>query len=177
MQTSMGDMAQRRDGIGIMPPDMGPAPAERTPWLIRLALAGALLVFFVAIAVIYQRYLSTPPTDCNIVIIGNRNLQDAVVTVDDVETSSGRDVSLKVILQEENAYLARFFLPSGTYHVRMVLADGKVLIEDEPYVPPGRSCIYNAAARFPLTPNHSTMPATAPAVDARESSNGKRSSN
>jgi hypothetical protein len=65
-----------------------------------------------------------------------------------------------VVLGEQNGYRARFFLSSGTYRVRLVKSDGMVLLDDDPFIPPGRYCTYDLARLYPETMEPPRQPAT-----------------
>lgn len=132
---------------------------QPSAWFIRGTLVAAFALFVGSAAIIYYRFSRTPETNCNIMVLANRTLAGSEVSVQRVVRDGRPPEPLKVVLAEQNAYRARFFLASGTYRVRLVKADGALLLDDDPFIPPGRYCTYDLARLYPETPETLRRPA------------------
>lgn len=115
-----------------------PIASRRSAFGIHLAIFASFALFAVTMAIIYYFFITTPETDCSLYVYGNEAMDQAVATLEGPPNSAQQDKqSYTVKLERANDYSARFFLPSGTYHLKVVGADGRVLVDNAPFIPPG----------------------------------------
>lgn len=130
---------------------------EKMSWWVRLALLGGALLFALSVFVLYYQFWMTPETNCGIVVLGTNALSDAKVVVERVTADPSDELRLSALIERDNAYEARFFLPSGTYKMSVVNAHGQIILnEPAEFVPPDRRLILDLRQRFPATRPAST---------------------
>ena len=132
-----------------------------TPWRVRLGLVAAFVVFGLAASAIYYMYLVTPQTDCNIQIHGNKAWDQAITQVA-LEHSASSETFYSVTLNAENQYSSRFFLSSGTYHIKIIDAQGVVRFDTRTFIPPGFRQQYNLALNPEAAASAPWRPASRP---------------
>lgn len=135
---------------------------EKTPWKIWLALIAAACIFILATSVIYYRFITTPPTDCNIFVTGNHSLDGYNVIVERVTGDETKKRTLQDTLNKGNQYQARFFLPSGTYRVEVWDKQPSRIASESEFVPPNSRLVLDLNRKFPAPTESSPAPATSP---------------
>lgn len=121
-----------------MSPSTGESESTRTPWYIWFWLTCALAIFALAAFVIYYRFMTTPETNCSIVVQGNKDLEGCTITVERVTLTDGELQRLTDTFNQGNGNATRFFLPSATYRVQLWSKE-QALLQTYPneFIPPG----------------------------------------
>jgi hypothetical protein len=125
--------------------------AEGKPWGIWLALVATFALFIMTTGVIYIRFVTTPVTDCGVVVAGNKSLDGYSVVVSRIARGNEITSTLKDSLKAENQYQARFFLSSGTYRVEVWSTEQRQLVAESDFIPPGTRLTLDLNRRFPMS--------------------------
>jgi hypothetical protein len=132
---------------------------NRPPLLIRLFVLAGFAVFAGTMAVIYYEYVTIAQPDCMVLVYGNRNLEKTIAVVQHVPSAEAlSEQEYRAVLNESNRFCARFFLTSGTYHLRLLkpngdpvaLADGRSVLDATTSIPRGFRQQYDVGQLFPL---------------------------
>lgn len=126
------------------------------PWMAWLSIAATLFIVALCTAIIWYRYLITPVTDCTIVVAGDKTLDGSTVVVIPKVAADPDRSHLKMKLDEQHQYSARFFVSSGTYQVLILRPDGSKVADTTDFVPPGDRWSYDVGRQRASTSHIST---------------------
>ncbi len=121
------------------------------PVKVWAALVGAFLIFLLTTGVIYYRYMTTPETNCTLVVAGNYTLDGYSVVVERMSRDGLKTKSWRDALDKENQYSARFFLHSGTYKVELWNTAEQCLLSQSEFIPPGTRLTIDLNRLYPAT--------------------------
>lgn len=134
---------------------MTDVPSSTSPaaWKIRLAIWAAFAIGVGSATILYYKYLVSHQPNCVLVIHGNRNLDQNVVTVEGAFLLE----PIKVTLNADNHYSTRIFLDSAAYHVTVINPEKpeKPLLNDHTFIAPGFRQDFDLNRLYPETqPTH-----------------------
>ena len=135
---------------------------ERIPWTVWLALAASTVIFVLATSVIYYRFMTTPATDCNVLVSGNLSLDGYRVTVERITSDPTKKRTLSDTLNKTNLYNARFFLPSGTYRVEVWDNQPSRIEAEADFIPPGSRLFLDLNRKYPMPADKPDGPTSSP---------------
>ena len=112
-------------------------------------MAAAFVIFGMSGWVIYYRFMTTPETNCAVVVAGNPSLEGFSVTVERLTQDPAMKRSYSDTLNPGNQFYARFFLSSGTYHVEVRDAKQERVLSESEFIPPGTRLSLDLNRKYP----------------------------
>ena len=135
---------------------------ESRPWTVWLALAAAAAIFVLSASVIYYRFMTTPETDCSVIVSGNPSLDGYSVTVERITSDLTKKRNLSDTLNKTNLYNARFFIPSGTYRVEVWDTQSSRIEAQSDFIPPRSRFMLDLNRKYPMPTDKPNAPTSSP---------------